>query len=175
MAYGGFHIDKRAIAKMSKEIEREFAKHPVRVPIETDQSAISGMPATSSVTNYNGPVVHIHGDHAQLAWGNGSVEQNSAVEIAPGFEALAEAVAELLASTHQFRLDADSEIDFRDAANSVLAEVTTAEPDPGKVRRGVALLKGFLSAAAVGANTGVSAETSELARQAIESLSGLVS
>ena len=50
MANGGFHIDKRAIAKMSKEIEREFAKHPVRVPIETDQSAISGMPATSSVT-----------------------------------------------------------------------------------------------------------------------------
>ncbi len=36
MALSGFNIDKRAIAQMTHEIQREFNKHPIRVPVEAD-------------------------------------------------------------------------------------------------------------------------------------------
>lgn len=37
----GFSIDKRAIQRMSREIEKEFARHPVRVPLEPDAPGVT--------------------------------------------------------------------------------------------------------------------------------------
>lgn len=42
-----FRIDKRAIERMSREIEKEFARHPVRVPLETDAQGTPSRAPTS--------------------------------------------------------------------------------------------------------------------------------
>jgi hypothetical protein len=42
----GFKIDRNAIKRMTQEIEREFARNPVRVPLETSSPG-SGAPATA--------------------------------------------------------------------------------------------------------------------------------
>ncbi len=41
----GFNIDKRAIQRMTREMQKEFDRNPVRVPLEAGQGASSGTPA----------------------------------------------------------------------------------------------------------------------------------
>lgn len=85
----GFKINKQGILQFTRELEREFAKHPVRVPVEADPH---GLKPALTVNNYNGPVVTVTGDHAQLAWDNSGTAtqaQSRVEEIAPGYEDLA--------------------------------------------------------------------------------------
>ena len=63
-----FKINKQGIAKLQRELEREFARNPIRVPIVAEASI--GGASGGMVVNYNGPVVTVNGDHAQLAWSN---------------------------------------------------------------------------------------------------------
>lgn len=80
-----FKIDKQGIHQMSRDIEREFAKHPVRVPLEADPETVS-LPSAATVNNYHGPMVTVNGDHAQIAWDNKEVDptQDRVEQIAPG-------------------------------------------------------------------------------------------
>jgi hypothetical protein len=58
-------IDRRAVAKMMKDIQREFDKHPIRVPVEVDDPKIpSGANFGTSI--YNGPV--IQGTSTEHSW-----------------------------------------------------------------------------------------------------------
>lgn len=43
---GAFEINKRGIEQMRCELEREFAKHPVRIPLKADTSDVQ-LPATT--------------------------------------------------------------------------------------------------------------------------------
>lgn len=94
MASSGFKINKQVIARMTREIQREFDKHPISVPIQADSRELHDR----ETTVYNGPVVNIHGDRAQIAWGNRDVYQGGAEqqEIAPGFEAITQALVSTL-------------------------------------------------------------------------------
>lgn len=81
----GFRINKQAIRQMTREIEREWAKNPVRIPLQADSTGID-LPPAMTVNNYNGPVVTITGDHAQVAWNNHDVtlSQEPSQQVAPG-------------------------------------------------------------------------------------------
>lgn len=122
--------------------------------------------------NHNGPVINVHGDRAQLAWGNQSVIQNQSdsEQIAPGFEAIAQAVVSTLQELAGAGLPADDKRAAEDAAQVVLAEVVKENPDRGVVRRGVAMLKGLLSPVALGMTAGAAGGAEEWARTAIEQL-----
>lgn len=67
MASSGFHINKRAIEKLIREIQREFDKHTIRVPVEMDDEGVTTVAFAPGSTNYYGPVINVHGDRAQLA------------------------------------------------------------------------------------------------------------
>src|SRR5665647_3966986 len=86
MAGKGFEINKRGIEQMMHEMQREFDKHSVRVPVEADSAGAfpAHGAAPGHVANYYGPVVQVDGDRAQVAWG-GSVTQNQdgVQEVAP--------------------------------------------------------------------------------------------
>lgn len=69
-------INKQAIAKMQRELQREFDKHPIRVPINAERPEAFGQPGTTTVNHYHAPVVTVHGDRAQVAWGDGEVHQD---------------------------------------------------------------------------------------------------
>ncbi|MDQ3577682.1 MAG: hypothetical protein M3443_08810, partial [Actinomycetota bacterium] len=78
-----------------------------------------------SVTNYHGPVFNGEVTGAQLAWNNTTVTQNHAhsEQVAPGFENVAQLVADMLRQLAGLGLP---EQDARDAAEHaviVLAEV----------------------------------------------------
>lgn len=164
-------INKRAIAKFTRGIQREFEKNPIRVPIEGDTSGMGFQPA-GTVTNYHGPVVTVTGDNAQIAWDSQTVEQsqNNVTQIATGYEQLAELLTDMLANLEQFTLGSDNETDARESAQTVLKEVVREQPDQGIVRRGVNMLKGVFAPIATGAAAGVSAESTEAARTFIEML-----
>lgn len=122
----------------------------------------------------NGPVIYGDANGAQLAWNNrGDVTQNrdEVQQIAPGFEPLARTVADLLKQLPKFDLDADAQQEVREVANEVLAEVVRTNPEPRKLRRAVAALKGFLMPIVVGA---ASAEARELAQQGIHQLTAVL-
>jgi len=120
---------------------------------------------------YYGPVIQGNANGAQLAWGNQTVNQTQAAQqIAPGFEALATAVADTLRQLPEFGLDQEDQADAEEVANEILAEVVTESPDRGKLRRACAALKGFLMPVITEASAGAGEGTRELVRQAIEGL-----
>ncbi|MEV4948520.1 hypothetical protein [Streptomyces sp. NPDC053755] len=130
--------------------------------------------------DHHGPRFDAPVSHAQFAWGNQSVTQNQQNvgghgAVAPGFEALAELVTELLRQLPQAGLaDRDRE-DAEAAADEVLATITRPDaPEPGRVRRAVAALKGALAPVATGVVAGTAVGAQEWARAAIEGLTGLV-
>mgnify|MGYP003414671679 FL=1 len=167
----GFKINKQGIRQMTREIEREFAKNPVRVPLQADSTGVQLPPATT-VNNYNGPVVTVTGDHAQVAWNNHDVTQSQEKieQVAPGYEELADLVTRLLASLPSLTLDPDDETEAPDTSETILREVVKAEPDRGIVKRGVTMLKGLLAPVSSGVSKAVTQESADLARQMIESL-----
>lgn len=168
---GGFKINKQGIRKMTRDIEREFAKNPVKVPLEADSGSVS-LPAATTVHNYHGPVVTVSGDHTQIAWGNEEVQQlqNRVEQVAPGYEELARLVADLLANLPTFSLNEADEAEIRDNAETVLNEVVKVEPDQGVIKRGLTMLKGILAPVGAGLGKAVTEESAEAAREVIEGL-----
>ncbi|MEU4236407.1 hypothetical protein [Actinoplanes sp. NPDC026619] len=104
------------------------------------------------------------------------VTQNRAdgQQIAPGFEVLAQAVADILKQLPALGLPAQDQEDVEEVANEVLGEVVQAEPNRGRLRRAAAALRGFLMPVAAGAIAGVGEEAQELAKQAVEHLASAV-
>jgi hypothetical protein len=51
-------INKQEIARMTREIQREFDKYSIRVPVQVDSPVPPGGFATGSTTIFNGPVIH---------------------------------------------------------------------------------------------------------------------
>jgi len=97
----GFKINREGIWRMSREIEREFAKHPIRVPIQAEpQGTTWPLPSSTTVNNYHAPVATANGDGTQLAWNSGSVHQSHepVEQVAPGYEDLAHIITDLLAN-----------------------------------------------------------------------------
>lgn len=164
-------IDKRAIAKMMRDIQREFDRHPIRVPLETDGPSLALGTAVGN-TIYNGPVIHGSADGAQLAWNNQMVEQTQqqTQQVAPGFEPLAQAVVSTLQQLGIAGLGEDEQNAAEDAARDVLAQVTQPAPDRGKVTRAVSALKGALAPVAIGLSSGAGEGAREWAKTAIEQL-----
>lgn len=166
----GFQINKRAIEKMSRDLEREFAKHPVRIPLQADTSGIN-LPAAATVNNYHGPVVVVHGNNAQLAWNNGGkVSQSQDQAIASGYEDLTRLITDLLANLDDLGLAASEADDVRETAETVLGEVVKEQPDKDVVRKGITLIKGALAPIAAGIAQAATSESSKAAVRLIEHL-----
>jgi hypothetical protein len=167
-------INKREIARMMRDIQREFDKHPIRVPIESDpRAALGAGPVPASTTIYNGPVFHGDANSAQLAWNNSgeiNQQQTQGDQVAPGFEPLAQAVSLVMQGLAKLELTDDDRHDAEEAAAEIVAEVTTEQPNTGKIRRAVKVLKGALAPIAAGLTAAASAEVQEWARTAIDQL-----
>jgi hypothetical protein len=164
-------INKAGIARLMAEMQHEFDQHPIRVPLRSDASDLAGN-AAGNTTIYNGPVIHGNADGALLAWGNESVNQTQArsEQIAPGFEAITQAVVRTLEGLTVAGLAEDDRTDAESAASEVLAEVTRSEPDRAKIRRALTVLKGVLAPVAAGLATGAAAGAQDWARTAVEQL-----
>jgi DNA-binding PadR family transcriptional regulator len=122
---------------------------------------------------------HFHAEvqGSNLSYGNqGDTNQtlNQVEQIAPGFEAIAQAVADILKRLPALGLPEEDLEDAQAAANEVLTEVTRAEPERRKLRRAVTALTGSLALVATGAVAGVSEGAQEVAKKAIEQLGTLV-
>lgn len=168
MASRDFRINKQGIARMTREIQKEFDKHPIQVPVHADTPSHDTQLET---TVYNGPVINIHGDRAQIAWNNTVASQSQvSEEIAPGFEALAETLVSVLRHLPEIPLD-DVERETAEAAtHDVLQELTKEQPDSGLVRRGASAVKGVLASVLLSTQTGISDGTREIARSLVERL-----
>lgn len=160
----GISINKRAIAKMSRDIEKEFAKNPVKVPLTMD---IPSNPTFGPGDTYNGPVVQINGDSAQVALNSNNVTQtNSSTRqevVASGFEPIAAAVGKVLEGISQSGLDSDQVAEVEETGRLVLEEVTKENPDKSLLKRSLTMLRGLLAPIAVGAQEGAADAVQESA------------
>lgn len=169
----GFKINREGIRRMSRELEREFAKHPVRVPIETDaQGRTWPLPSATTVNNYHGPVVTVNGDGTQLAWNSASVHQSRerVEQVAAGYEDLAQIITDLLANVDRLSLTEAEVEDLRSNADVVLQQVTTEDPDQGTIRRAVTMIKGLLVPVGVGVGDAVTDQSAEMASEVIDAI-----
>jgi hypothetical protein len=131
----------------------------------------------NTVNNYEGPVFNAPASGNQFAWNNETVTQNQRNDstVAPGFEALAQLVTDLLRQLPQAGLADHDREDAESAAREVLATVTRPDPpEEGRLRRALAMLRGALAPVATGVVTGTAVGAQEWARTAIEGLTGIV-
>ncbi|MFC4071892.1 hypothetical protein [Actinoplanes subglobosus] len=127
-------------------------------------------------TNYHGPVFNAAAEGNQLAWQNRDVVQNAGgQQIAPGYEPLAAAVADLIRALPTFGLPEQDRQDVEDAAEEIVGEIVQHEQNPGRLRRGVAAIRTFLMPIANGAVEGISDQTREEAGQLVERLTASLS
>ena len=129
------------------------------------------------VHRYDGPVFNGNVSGSQMAWNNETVTQNQQLNntVAPGFEALATLVTDLLRQLPRAGLADREREDAETAAQEVLAEITGPQsPEPGRLRRAVTLLKGALAPVATGLAAGTAVGPQEWAQSAIRGLTGLV-
>jgi hypothetical protein len=187
----GFKPNKSGIAKMMKDIQREMNKHPVTVPVNVDRPRSSDLrmygggqvvqPAGATHV-YNGPVIQggVHGG-MQLAWNNsGTVNQHQAnQQITAGYEELGNVVVDALKGLGALGLPDVERDDATAAGEEVLAEITQAEPDHGKIRRAIrvltSILKPLSTAASSGAASGVQEGVHDWAHHTVEALGHAVS
>lgn len=174
-AVAGSSINKNGIKKFMRDLQREFDHQgPIRVPVETEMPDLPPL-AGGTTVNYNGPVFNGDVTGAQIAWGNETVTQNQQYTstVAPGFEELAKFVTELLQQLPQLGLDDRDRHDAEAAARDVLTEITQADPDPGRVRQAINILRGWLAPVATGAITGMADGAQAWAQAAITGLSNI--
>ncbi|SBT54328.1 hypothetical protein [Micromonospora narathiwatensis] len=121
----------------------------------------------------HGPVFHGASQGGQFAWGNRDVtqQQNIAEQVSPEFQPLAEAVVTILQQLPGYGLTPRDQQDIEAAANEVLVEVQQEQPEPGQLRRGVAMLKGFLFPIAREAAT---EEARQLAQQGLDQINAVI-
>jgi hypothetical protein len=170
---GSSGVDHRAIARLMGNIQKEFDKHPITVPIQAEGPDVPSNYGVTHVYNGDGPVIQIQGDNAQLAWEtNGTVQQGGqSQQIAPGFEAIAQALANTLQGLSGIGLSAEDETDARAAGAEALQEITAAQPDTSRIRRAVTALKGLLAPVAMGLSHGAAEGAQGWAHTAVEQLS----
>lgn len=129
------------------------------------------------VHHYDGPVFNRGVSNSQFAWNNETVTQNQQLNqtVAPGHEALATLVTELLRQLPAAGLGDREREDAESAAQEVLTEITGPQsPEPGRLRRSVTMLKGALAPVATGLAAGTAVGAQEWAQSAIRGLTGLV-
>ena len=173
----GFEINKLGIEQLTRELQQEFDKHPIRLAVEADLPELPDI-SRGATAIYNGPVIIGSADGAQLAWNNHSVSQSQrgqAQQVTKGFEALAQVVAQILRQLPATGLDGENQALAVEAGNQILTQVTQPTPDPGIVKRALATLRGVLAPLAIAAGTGVTQAVAEWAKTAVEHLSTLVS
>ena len=99
-------------------------------------------------------------------------------QVAPGFESVAQAVADVLAWLPEASLAAQDRADAEQAGHEVLAEAVRVEPDIGKAKRALTILKGLLSPLAIrvmtGAAAGAGTEAQAGAEKAVKAIEGLM-
>lgn len=136
------------------------------------KSAPAGTP-----TVVHGPIINVTGSGAtQIAWDNMRVEQhNSPSTVAPGFERLAETVANILENVATLGAGTADQTSITDEATDLLAEVSKPEPDVGRLKRGLMTLSGALAPIALQLQGGIGDGARETARTWVEQLgSGLL-
>ncbi|GGS03802.1 hypothetical protein GCM10010269_48430 [Streptomyces humidus] len=129
------------------------------------------------VNNYDGPVFNAAVSGSQFAWNNETATQNQQLNgaVAPGYEALATLVGELLRQLPGAGLADPEREDAEVAARDVLTQITgPQDPEPGRLRRALNGLRGALAPVATGIAAGTAAGAQEWAQEAIRGLSGLV-
>ena len=72
-------IDSQAIARLTREIQREFDKHPIRVPIQTGQPVLpcGARIHGAATTVYHGPVIYGNGGQRAVGLGKRHCPSNS--------------------------------------------------------------------------------------------------
>ncbi|MET7755461.1 hypothetical protein ABZT27_12190 [Streptomyces sp. NPDC005389] len=135
--------------------------------------------AAPQVNHYNGPVFNGTVSQGQFAWDNETATQNQQNNgtpgpVAPGYEALAERIGELLRQLPGAGLGEQDRRDTREAAEEVLAVISQEEPvEEGRVRRALTTLRGALAPVATGIAAGATVGAQEWALAAITGLSGV--
>ena len=131
---------------------------------------IGGDKVGGSKYSYSGPVFHGDVQDAQFAWQNRDASQSAGRSVAPGYEPLAEVLGQVLAHLDRLGLSRDQVADAEAAATDALDEATGPTPDPGVIRRALAIVKGVLAPVAMGMAAGSTEGAQEWTRTAIEQI-----
>jgi hypothetical protein len=161
-------IYRREIARMTREIQREFDRHPSRVPVRADGPEFP--PGARRTTIYNGPVIYGNADGAPGATRRSARPATGVSRSRPDSKRLRRPVVSTLEQLPVAGLSIEDQRDADGAARQVLAEVVQPDPDRRKIRRALSAMKGLLAPLATGLVEGAGDGAHEWAKTAIERL-----
>ncbi|MGV3104141.1 hypothetical protein [Rothia sp. 32237D007AR] len=176
-----FKINKSAVEKLTRNLQCEFDKNPVSIPIQ-GYLEVSGQDksqkpdsAPTIVNNYHAPVVTNYGNRTQIAWGSQNITQTSEHQenVATGFEEFAQGLEQVLTDIDTSPIAEEEKQKFKTIAEQTLQETAQPNPDVSILSVGIERLKGILAAAALGLHQGVTAEAQDIARSGLEALNQL--
>ncbi|MCA1186184.1 MULTISPECIES: hypothetical protein [unclassified Saccharopolyspora] len=132
-------------------------------------------PLNSVATNiYNGPVINIAGNQAQLSWEDVRHPGTRNEQTALDFEQLASSVLLTMRNLHSCELGETDLTIAESTGRDVLEEAARPEPNSGRIQRGLAALRALLGPLATGAAEGAEEGARELARTAVGQLNSLI-
>ncbi|WP_299959106.1 hypothetical protein [uncultured Modestobacter sp.] len=182
MAGKAFKPNKQGLDALQRELTKEMARRPIRVPIVAESS---GVPryivrgqelAATAQTVYNGPVVINNGDGVQVAVNAENVQQvqSNARAVPDEFAELAEMLGAVLAGLPDQPLSEEDRELAEEGAREALEEMVRDEPRVPVIRRGAAAvraaLRSLVGAGAAGAADAVTASTEQWATGGIQAL-----
>lgn len=163
----GFEVNQQGIREIQRRLQREFDKHPVRIPVEADPE----MPVVHQTT-INGPTVISNGDRAQIAWGESvsQTQDGTTTQVAQGYEDVAALLADVVRDLATAGLPEEDETVVRKAAEEGLREVGKPEPDRTAVKMCLSAVTGVLAPIAMRAVDGVGDAAQKWAAEAVAAL-----
>lgn len=136
-------------------------------------------PAPQSISSsdvYNAPVINIHGNRAQVAWGDHTAareDSGATSTVAQGYEEIAKAVAAMLQHLQFADINEDDREIAIESAEDILKAVTAKKPDSKILRRGLATIKGILGGLASGAATSANDAAHDWTQSGLSALTSL--
>lgn len=170
-------INQHGINRLMKDLQKEFGKHRLVVPVEAESDDMSSFARANIVNNYNtgsGPVFNQSNvNHSQFASGNRHVaqEMGSDASTSPELQQFIDKISKIIEELDENGIQGETRAEADEAASEALTEATKDEPDNTLVRRAVNTLKGALLSVANGLTTGAAAGSQAWAQKAISDLS----
>ncbi|RYF39010.1 MAG: hypothetical protein EOO27_49875 [Comamonadaceae bacterium] len=170
----GFTINKRGIEQFKRELERELNRKPVQMSIgysPTGPRGVRAVGGSTSITNYNAPIINSSGSGARIAVTvNGDVDLSESADRSDCAD-LNSLISSLLEVLPQLGMSERAAADLESLAIEARAESESPIREDGKLQRIVKTLIGCLSPISSGAKSGLSDGTANVVSELMSGLS----
>lgn len=174
----GFTINKKVIQRMTRELEKEFSKNPIKIPVcasrlglSQDEMNIGEQRPVGVVNNFTINAA----PHSQLAVNAHEIHQEMNLS---GSDEKIEAMKKLLTEISQkmdsLNLSDEDELELSETVSKASAEIGKQHPDKERLKDFIRLMKRILAPLTLSSLSGASTAVNDIAEQWVRQLASFL-